>query len=165
MEQQERVRITLETTVPVSPELAWEYWTEPRHITQWNQASEDWHTPRAENDLRVGGAFTSRMESKDGKFGFDFGGDGDRMDQRPNHDDEPLERSLPPTRRAAPERDGASSQLEPERRLGRRDLQRPGPVVDHQLEHARSWTGCRIQHQAPPLEFEGKRGAGIPSPD
>ena len=74
MEQQERVRITVETTVPVSPELAWEYWTEPRHITQWNQASEDWHTPRAENDLRVGGAFTSRMESKDGKFGFDFGG-------------------------------------------------------------------------------------------
>ena len=74
MEQQQRVRITVETTVPVSPELAWEYWTEPRHITQWNQASEDWHTPRAENDLRVGGAFTSRMESKDGKFGFDFGG-------------------------------------------------------------------------------------------
>ena len=74
MEQQQRVRITVETTVPVSPELAWEYWTEPRHITQWNQASEDWHTPRAENDLRVSGAFTSRMESKDGKFGFDFGG-------------------------------------------------------------------------------------------
>ena len=74
MEQQQRVRITVETTVPVSPELAWEYWTNPRHITQWNQASEDWHTPRAENDLRVGGAFTSRMESKDGKFGFDFGG-------------------------------------------------------------------------------------------
>ena len=74
MEQQQRVRITVETTVPVSPELAWEYWTEPRHITQWNQASEDWHTPRAENDLRVGGKFTSRMESKDGKFGFDFWG-------------------------------------------------------------------------------------------
>lgn len=74
MEQQARVRITLETTVPVSPELAWEYWTEPKHITQWNQASEDWHTPRAENDLRVGGRFSSRMESKDGKYGFDFGG-------------------------------------------------------------------------------------------
>ena len=74
MEQQQRVRITVETTVPVSPELAWEYWTEPRHITQWNQASEDWHTLRAENDLRAGGKFTSRMESKDGKFGFDFEG-------------------------------------------------------------------------------------------
>ena len=80
MEQQQRVRITVETTVPVSPELAWEYWTEPRHITQWNQASEDWHTPRAENDLRVGGAFTSRMESKDGKFGLDFGGVYDKVE-------------------------------------------------------------------------------------
>ena len=74
MEHQAKVSITVETTVSVSPELAWAYWTEPKHITQWNQASEDWHTPRAENDLRAGGAFTSRMESKDGKSGFDFGG-------------------------------------------------------------------------------------------
>ena len=74
MEQQERVQITVETTVPLQPEQAWEYWTEPKHITKWNQASEDWHTPHAENDLRVGGKFSSRMESKDGKYGFDFGG-------------------------------------------------------------------------------------------
>lgn len=74
MEQKERIRITVETTVPVSPEQAWEYWTNPAYITQWNQASEDWHTPRAESDLRAGGRFTSRMESKDGKFGFDFWG-------------------------------------------------------------------------------------------
>ena len=74
MEEQERTRITITTTVAVSPELAWAYWTEPRHITQWNQASDDWHTPRAENDLRVGGKFSSRMESRDGKYGFDFGG-------------------------------------------------------------------------------------------
>jgi uncharacterized protein YndB with AHSA1/START domain len=74
MEQTARISITVETTVPVSPELAWEYWTKPAHITQWNQASDDWHTPRAESDLRAGGAFSSRMESKDGKYGFDFGG-------------------------------------------------------------------------------------------
>lgn len=74
MEEQKHVRITVETTVPVSPAQAWAYWTEPAHITKWNQASEDWHTPRAENDLRVGGKFSSRMESKDGKYGFDFGG-------------------------------------------------------------------------------------------
>lgn len=74
MEQAARISITVETTVPVSPELAWEYWTKPAHITQWNQASDDWHTPRAESDLRAGGKFSSRMESKDGKFGFDFGG-------------------------------------------------------------------------------------------
>lgn len=74
MEEQERIRITVETTVAVSPELSWAYWTEPKHITQWNQASDDWHTPSAEQDLRVGGRFSSRMESKDGKFGFDFRG-------------------------------------------------------------------------------------------
>ena len=74
MEEQNRVSITVETTVAVSPELAWAYWTEPRHITQWNQASDDWHTPSAEQDLRVGGRFSSRMESRDGKFGFDFWG-------------------------------------------------------------------------------------------
>ena len=80
MEQKERISITVETTVPVSPELAWEYWTKPEHITQWNQASEDWHTPRAENDLRVGGKFSSRMESKDGKYGFDFWGIHDEVE-------------------------------------------------------------------------------------
>lgn len=83
MEQNERIRITIETTVPVSPELAWEYWTKPAHITQWNQASEDWHSPWSENDLRVGGKFTTRMESKDGKFGFDFGGVYDKVE--PHH--------------------------------------------------------------------------------
>ncbi|MDQ0063345.1 SRPBCC domain-containing protein [Paenibacillus harenae] len=55
-------------------EKVWRYWTEPDHITKWNQASEDWHTPRAENDLRVGGKLLTRMEAKDGSMGFDFGG-------------------------------------------------------------------------------------------
>jgi uncharacterized protein YndB with AHSA1/START domain len=41
---------------------------------QWNNASDDWHTPRAENDLRAGGKFSARMEAKDGSMGFDFGG-------------------------------------------------------------------------------------------
>ena len=74
MEEQNRISITITTTVAVSPELAWAYWTEPQHITQWNQASDDWHTPSATQDLRTGGSFSSRMESRDGKFGFDFGG-------------------------------------------------------------------------------------------
>jgi uncharacterized protein YndB with AHSA1/START domain len=46
----------------------------PEHITKWSNASDDWHTPYAENDLRVDGKFLSRMEAKDGSFGFDFGG-------------------------------------------------------------------------------------------
>ena len=67
-------QITVETKVQASVEKVWKYWTEPTHITNWNSASDDWHTPYAENDLRVGGKFLSRMEAKDGSFGFDFGG-------------------------------------------------------------------------------------------
>ncbi|MGG3279146.1 SRPBCC family protein [Paenibacillus solani] len=66
--------ITVETVVHSPIEKVWEYWTEPKHITGWNAASEDWHTPYAENDLKVGGTFVSRMEAKDGSFGFDFTG-------------------------------------------------------------------------------------------
>ncbi|MEH7393076.1 SRPBCC family protein [Bacillus sp. JJ1474] len=66
--------ITVETTVQAPVEKVWEYWTEPIHITKWNFASDDWHSPFAENDLRVGGKFISRMEAKDGSFGFDFSG-------------------------------------------------------------------------------------------
>lgn len=66
--------ITIKTTVNAPVEKVWKYWTEPEYIKKWNSASEDWHTPLAENDLRVGGKFLSRMEAKDGSFGFDFGG-------------------------------------------------------------------------------------------
>lgn len=67
-------KITVEITVKVPVEKAWAYWTMPEHITEWNNASDDWHTPLAENDLRTGGRFLSRMEAKDGSFGFDFSG-------------------------------------------------------------------------------------------
>lgn len=66
--------ITVETIVHSPIESVWKYWTEPKHITQWSFASDDWHTPFAENDLRAGGKFVSRMEAKDGSMGFDFGG-------------------------------------------------------------------------------------------
>ncbi len=66
--------VTVETTVQAPLEKVWKYWTEPNHIKIWNNASDDWHTPFAENDLRAGGKFVSRMEAKDGSAGFDFGG-------------------------------------------------------------------------------------------
>lgn len=74
METTNTKTITVETTVNAPVEKVWELWTKPEHITKWNNASDDWHTPRAENDLRAGGSFVSRMEAKDGSFGFDFGG-------------------------------------------------------------------------------------------
>lgn len=52
----------------------WDHFTNPQHITNWNFASDEWWCPWANNDLRVGGEFASRMEAKDGSFGFDFEG-------------------------------------------------------------------------------------------
>ena len=66
--------VTVETTVAAPIKKVWQLWTMPEHIIQWNNASDDWHTPHAENDLRVGGKFLSRMEAKDGSFGFEFDG-------------------------------------------------------------------------------------------
>lgn len=70
----EKTIITVATTVNAPVQKVWEYWTNPEHITKWNSASDDWHTPSATNDLKVGGRFTARMEAKDGSMGFDFGG-------------------------------------------------------------------------------------------
>ncbi|MEO8403999.1 MAG: SRPBCC family protein [Chitinophagaceae bacterium] len=74
METQEKTVITVKNTINAPVEKVWENWTKPEHIVKWNQASDDWHTTKAENDLRKGGKFSSRMEAKDGSFGFDFGG-------------------------------------------------------------------------------------------
>lgn len=74
METGNRTTITVETAVNAPVDKAWIYWTEPKHIVKWNNASEDWHTPFSENDLRIGGKFLSRMEAKDGSSGFDFWG-------------------------------------------------------------------------------------------
>ena len=75
MDNKPTSRITVRTTIQAPVEKVWKYWTAPEHIVNWNNASDDWHTPRAENDLRVGGKFLSRMESRDGKEGFDFIGE------------------------------------------------------------------------------------------
>jgi uncharacterized protein YndB with AHSA1/START domain len=74
METIAKTKITVETVVNTPVEKVWDLWTEPRHIVHWNFASVDWHTTYAENDLRVGGKFLTRMEAKDGSGGFDFGG-------------------------------------------------------------------------------------------
>ncbi len=66
--------ITVENAINAQVEKVWEYWTKPEHITQWNNASDDWHTPTAENDIRRGGRFVLRMDASDGSKGFDFGG-------------------------------------------------------------------------------------------
>ncbi|RYE18629.1 MAG: polyketide cyclase [Sphingobacteriales bacterium] len=81
MSVENKTPITVNANVGAPVEKVWNYWSDPKHITQWSAASDDWHTPRAENDLRVGGQFSSRMEAKDGSFGFDFGGTYDAVDE------------------------------------------------------------------------------------
>ena len=68
------MKVTIETTVKAPINKVWSAWTSPEDIKQWNAASDDWHTTQASVDLREGGAFSSRMEAKDGSFGFDFAG-------------------------------------------------------------------------------------------
>ena len=69
-----RTQITVTATINAPINKVWESWNKPEHITQWCQASDDWHAPKAENDLRTGGKFSTTMAAKDGSFSFDFGG-------------------------------------------------------------------------------------------
>lgn len=68
------VNITIETLVHAPINLVWDTWNSPNHVIHWNHASDDWHSPRAENNFVVGGKFVYRMEAKDNSFGFDFSG-------------------------------------------------------------------------------------------
>lgn len=74
METMEKTKVTVETTVNAPVEKVWDAWTNPRHITQWCSASDDWHAPYAENDVRKGGKFKTTMAAKDGSVSFDFEG-------------------------------------------------------------------------------------------
>lgn len=68
------MKIVVEKLVRGTAQRVWSAYTSPEDIVHWNAASDDWHTPRATVDLRAGGKFCSRMEARDGSFGFDFEG-------------------------------------------------------------------------------------------
>lgn len=74
MEPVKRSSISVRAKINAPIVKVWKYWTTPEDIVRWNYATDDWHAPRAENDLRPGGKFSFRMEAKDGSMGFDFGG-------------------------------------------------------------------------------------------
>lgn len=67
-------KISIQTTINAPLEQVWDRFTNPTHITHWAFASDDWSAPRAENDIRTGGKFLTRMEAKDGSVGFNFEG-------------------------------------------------------------------------------------------
>lgn len=66
--------ITVKATINAPIEKVWEYYINPEHVKQWNNASPDWHTPEAESNFQVGGSFNYRMEAMDGSEGFNFTG-------------------------------------------------------------------------------------------
>lgn len=74
METAAKNAITVEATVNAPVEKVWKFWNEPAHITKWCAASDDWHAPYADNDLRKDGKFKTTMAAKDGSFSFDFEG-------------------------------------------------------------------------------------------
>src|SRR4051812_42055864 len=69
-----RDQITVQTIVNEPLEKVWDSYNNPKHIVRWAFASADWQCPKAENDLKIGGRFTTRMEAKDGSAGFEFSG-------------------------------------------------------------------------------------------
>ncbi len=69
------MKIVVSTLVAAPMQEVWRAYTTPEDIKRWNTASPDWHTTAASVDLRPGGKFSSRMEAKDGSFGFDFAGE------------------------------------------------------------------------------------------
>ncbi len=80
MTTKERTILTIESLIQAPVQKVWACWTEPKHIIKWNAASADWQCPYAENDLRPGGKFLSRMEAKDGSYKFDFEGEYTKVD-------------------------------------------------------------------------------------
>lgn len=74
MNTSDKIKVTVEATINAPVEKVWKCWTETNHIVNWNNASDDWHSPKAESEFKVGGKFSYRMEAKDGSFGFDFAG-------------------------------------------------------------------------------------------
>lgn len=69
------MKIVVDALVAAPLNEVWKAYTSPKDIMIWNTASPDWHTTAATVDLRPGGTFSSRMEAKDGSFGFDFAGE------------------------------------------------------------------------------------------
>ncbi len=65
-------KIIVTATINTDAKKVWDYYTNPKHIVNWNFADPSWHCPTATNDMKVGGVYKARMEAKDGSFGFDF---------------------------------------------------------------------------------------------
>ena len=74
MSTTEKTVLTISASINAPIERVWQSWNEPKHIVNCAFASDEWHAPSAENDLREGGVFKTVMAAKDGSMAFDFHG-------------------------------------------------------------------------------------------
>ncbi|MBN3490967.1 SRPBCC domain-containing protein [Acholeplasma equirhinis] len=68
------MKITVTAMIDKPVEFVYQTYNDPKQVKFWNHASDDWHSPSARADFKVGGRFSYRMEAKDGTDGFDFEG-------------------------------------------------------------------------------------------
>lgn len=78
----EKKNSSVETTIDAPVDKVWKCWITPEDIVQWNNASDDWYTPKADNDLTEGGEFVYKMEARDGSFSFDFSGTYQKIEEK-----------------------------------------------------------------------------------
>lgn len=75
----ETERVVVNILVQKPLETVWKAWVTPGEIKQWNIPFANWHCPEVINDVRAGGQFCFKMQTKDGKEGFDHTGIYDRI--------------------------------------------------------------------------------------
>lgn len=75
--------ITFNQTISAAPERVFDAFITPEDLLQWHRASEDWNTPHAETDPRVGGRFNIGFGDPTGEHSFDFTGEYTELN-RPN---------------------------------------------------------------------------------
>lgn len=68
MSSREITALHLERTFAATPEEVFDAWTSPEVLTRWWAAQPTWTSPGCEVDLRVGGRYTLRMRSDDGRI-------------------------------------------------------------------------------------------------
>jgi uncharacterized protein YndB with AHSA1/START domain len=67
-------KIQVEILINAGVDKVWKDYTDPKCVTGWAFASDDWECPYAEAEVKAGGRFLTRMQAKDKSFGFDFTG-------------------------------------------------------------------------------------------
>ena len=67
-----KIMLQCVTSAPV--EKVWKYFSKPKHVMNWNFASNDWCCSHAENDLKIKGKFTCIISEKQGAKQFQYQG-------------------------------------------------------------------------------------------